>query len=292
MAICTHGILTSERIANYEECGFIHSIPVLAPDEVQYYRECIEKTWVALRGLVTRADGLHLYFRWAWALAAHRRLLDCMEDLLGPNILLKHTRLFYKYGKSAAWVGWHQDGVTERLTDGCAPAIWLGLTEATVENGCLRVIPRSHRIGILAHYSRRDQDNVASSDTKFHEATELVSDENELSVKLARVPEGLDPPFDVVMQPGEMSFHHPVLLHGSNPNLSSEPRIGLSATYTTPDLHKSAGAVAVLRGSLRPHDAFDLVHEPPQQSFEEAAAAYKASGRQVLYAASDGIDRP
>jgi hypothetical protein len=292
MAICTHGILTSERIADYEEWGFIHSIPVITPDEVQYFRDCIEKTWVALGGRVTRADGLHLYFRWAWELATHRRLLDCMEDLLGPNILLKHTRLFYKYGRSPAWVGWHQDGVTERLTDGCAPAIWLGLTAATVENGCLRVIPRSHRIGILAHYSRRDPDSLTSSVTKIQEPTKLVADENKLSVKLARVPEGLDPPFDVVMRPGEMSFHHPVLLHGSNPNLSSEPRIGLSATYTTPELHKSAAAVAALRGSLRPHDAFDLVHEPPLQSFEEAAAAYLGSGRQVLYATGEGINHP
>ena len=118
MSSCSHGILTSERIAGYEELGFVHSIPVLKSDEIQHFRDCIEKTWVALGGRVARADGLHLFFRWAWELATHRRLLDCMEDLLGPNIFLKHTRLFYKYGKSAAWVGWHQDGVTERLTDG------------------------------------------------------------------------------------------------------------------------------------------------------------------------------
>jgi ectoine hydroxylase-related dioxygenase (phytanoyl-CoA dioxygenase family) len=291
MSTALVSLLTSEQIASYEELGFVQSIPVLTPDEVLHFRDCIEKTWKALGGRVTRADGLHLYFRWAWELASHRRLLDCMEDLLGPNILLKHTRLFYKYGNSAAWVGWHQDGVTERLTDGCAPAIWLGLTEATIENGCLRVIPRSHRVGILAHYSRRDQVNVASSDTKIQEPTNLVPDENELSVKLARVPEGLDPPFDVVMSSGEMSFHHPVLLHGSNPNLSAEPRIGLSATYATPDLHKSAAAVAVVRGSLRPHDRFDLVHEPPAQSLENAATAYLASGRQILFLTSEGINR-
>jgi hypothetical protein len=43
------------------------------------------------------------------------------------------TRLFYKYGRSASYVGWHQDGITERLEDGYAPAVWLGLTAATVE---------------------------------------------------------------------------------------------------------------------------------------------------------------
>jgi Phytanoyl-CoA dioxygenase (PhyH) len=278
------GLLTSDQMARYEELGFVQSLPVLSRDDVDYFREWIEKTWQVLGGRVTRADGLHLFFRWAWELATHRRLLDCLEELLGPVILLKHTRLFYKYGKSAAWVGWHQDGITERLEDGRAPAIWLGVTEASVENGCLRVIPRSHRIGILAHYSRRNQDDVASLCSPLQKPTPLVADENELSVKLARVPEGLEPAHEVVMRAGEMSFHHPLLLHGSNPNVSDNPRIGLSATYTTPDLHKSAVAVALVRGSLRSHDTFDLVSEPPARSLSDAASAYLASGRQVLYA--------
>ena len=154
------------------------------------------------------------------------------------------------------------------------------------------MIPRSHRIGILGHYSRRDEDNLASSCTKIHEPAPFVPDENELSVKLAKVPDGLDPPYDVVMRPGEMSFHHPVLLHGSNPNLSSEPRIGLSATYTTPELHKSVAAVALVRGNFRPHDSFDVVHKPPALALEDAAAAYLASGRQVLYVTSEGANNP
>ena len=142
-------VLSPEQLAEYDEKGFVDSLPVLMPEEVQYYRGHVERTWAALGGRVTRADGLHLFFRWAWELASHPRLLDCMESLLGPDIILKHTRIFYKYGRTAAWVGWHQDGYTERLTEGRAPAIWLGLTEATVENGCLRVVPRSHRLGIL-----------------------------------------------------------------------------------------------------------------------------------------------
>src|SRR5262249_3882125 len=95
-------VLTSEQIAAYEEYGFVQSISVLTPKEVHYYRGQLEKTWIAFRGRIARADGLHLFFRWAWELATHPPLLDCMEDLLGPNIILKHTRLFYKYPKSAS----------------------------------------------------------------------------------------------------------------------------------------------------------------------------------------------
>ena len=285
MSISGRRVLTSEQMAVYEELGFVHSVPILTPEEVRYYRDHLERTWSALGGRVTRADGLHLFFRWAWDLATHPRLLDCMEDLLGPVIILRHTRIFYKYGQSAAWVGWHQDGITEHLTDGRAPAIWLGLTDATVENGCLRVVPRSHRLGVLPHWTRQSQNGLASSSMSDREPG-YAGDEHELSVKLAKVPEGLDAPFDVVMKAGEMSFHHPLAIHGSNPNASAEPRIGLSATYSTPGLRRNGTAVALVRGSVGPQPGFPLSSKPADLPLEDAVAAYRASGHQVLYAPS------
>src|SRR5215469_4172073 len=237
--------LTPEEIANYEELGFVQSIGVLTSDEVRYYRARLEETWGKLGTRVTRADGLHLYFDWAWALATHPRLLDCLQELLGPNIVLKHTRVFYKHAGSEAWVGWHQDGFTERLNHRCAPAIWMGLTEATVENGCLRVVPQSHRIGLLPHFSRIDREDLASSYAGTPGPASLL-DSNELSVKLASVPTGLEPPHDLEMCAGEMSFHHPLLLHGSNPNRSAGPRIGLSATFSTPELQKAGVPTALV----------------------------------------------
>ena len=252
MSIPGKRVLTSEQMAGYEELGFVHSVPILTPEEVRYYRDHVEKTWSALGGRVTRADGLHLFFRWAWDLATHPRLLDCLEDLLGPVILLRHTRIFYKYAQSAAWVGWHQDGNTEHLSDAQVPAIWLGLTDATVENGCLRVVPRSHRLGILSHWSRQTHHDLASSSMSDREPGSAAGDDHDLSVKPAKLPEGLDAPFDVVMKAGEMSFHHPLALHGSNPNASAEPRIGLSATYSTPGLHRNGTARRPGAGKCRP----------------------------------------
>jgi non-heme Fe2+,alpha-ketoglutarate-dependent halogenase len=272
MSIPGKRVLTSEQMAGYEELGFVHSIPILTPEEVRYYHDHVEKTWSALGGRVTRADGLHLFFGWAWDLATHPRLLDCLEDLLGPVILLRHTRIFYKYAESAAWVGWHQDGSTEHLSDAQVPTIWLGLTNATVENGCLRVVPRSHRLGMLSHRSRQTHHDLASSSMSGPEPAKLA--------------EGLDAPFDVVMEAGEMSFHHPLALHGSNPNASAEPRIGLSATYSTPGLHRNGTAVAILRGSVGPQPRFPLSSKPADLPLEEAVAAYRASGRQLLYAPS------
>jgi hypothetical protein len=270
----TRSILTDEQLADYEEMGFIQSIPVLSEAEVRHYRAEIEKTRRAVGSRVTRINAAHRFFRWAWELSTHARVLDCMEQLLGPNILLKSTRLFYKYGRSASFVGWHQDGITEREEGGHVPGVWIGLTAATVANGCLRVAPRSHRLGLVPHDFRPHADNLTTDGITAQ----------------ARV----DAPHDVVMRPGEMSLHHPLVLHASNPNRSSGPRIGFTATYSTPALVSSRTAVAWVRGD-GPRDRFEMIGEPPYESFEEAVAAYRAFDDKILFADDDkthAADRP
>lgn len=256
-------VLTHKQLSDYEELGFLQSIPILSPDEVARFRDAIEETCRVLGGRVTRIDGLHAYFRWAWELSTHPRVLDCMEQLIGPNVLLKSTRLFYKSGNSESFVGWHQDGITEELKDSHVPAIWLGLTPATAENGCLRVVPRSHRLGLIPHADRPNPDNLTTEG-----ATAQVA---------------IDAPQDVVMEAGEMSLHHPLVLHASNPNRSGESRIGFSATYSTPKLTASRSAVAWVRGD-GPRDRFRFVKKPPSRSIEAAAAIYLKANHQILFA--------
>ena len=276
MAGINRPILTDKHLADYEELGFLHSIPILSSAEVDYYRAEIERTCEAIGGRVTRMDGLHLFFRWAWDLSTHPRLLDCVEQLVGPNILLTSTRLFYKHGRTASYVGWHQDGITQRLENGRAPAIWLGLTTATVENGCLRVVPRSHHLGLLHHDSSPELPPLPDAEKSFEDWPQT-----ELSRRITEVPPDYDQPFDVVMRAGEMSIHHPVILHGSNPNLSPEPRIGLSASYTIPELCNNPKAVVWVRGD---DSSKFKVEGPPAATFEEAVAAYRADERRTLYA--------
>ncbi len=256
-------MLTREQLLDYDELGFLHSIPVLSSAEVAHFRAAIEETCRALGGGVTRLDGPHLFFQWAWDLSTHPRVLDCMEQLIGPNILLKSTRLFYKFGNSTSFVGWHQDGITEGLKDAYVPAIWLGLTPATAENGCLRVVPRSHRLGLIPHADRPNPDNLTTQG-----ATAQVE---------------IDTPQDVVMRAGEMSLHHPLVLHASNPNQSAESRIGFSATYSTPALTASRTAVAWVRGD-GPRDPFRIVEQPPLRSIADAVAAYRRADHQILFA--------
>ena len=256
-------ILTHEQLASYEEFGFLDSIPILSPVEVRHFRAEVEETCAALGGRVTRLDGPHLYFRWAWDLSTHPRVLDCMEQLIGPNIMLKSTRLFYKFGESDSFVGWHQDGLTEELKDASVPAIWLGLTPATAENGCLRVVPKSHKLGLVPHADFPDANNLTTQG-----ATAQVA---------------IQTPHDVVMNAGEMSLHHPLMLHASNPNRTAEARIGFSATYSTPELRSSRTAIAWVRGN-GPGDRFQIAERPPLRPVAESVVEYLANNHQVLFA--------
>ena len=143
------------------------------------------------------------------------------------------------------------------------PAIWLGLTEATAENGCLRVVPRSHRLGLVPHADRPNPNN--------------------LTTKGLTAQVEIDEPHDIVMREGEMSLHHPLILHASNPNQSAESRIGFSATYSTPALTASRTAVSWVRGD-GPRDYFKIVDQPVERELEEAIAAYRAGNHQTLFA--------
>src|SRR5205823_14981841 len=94
---------------------------------------------------VKRIDNTHLFFRWAYDLAVHPRVLDVVEDLLGPNLFVHSTRILYKRPHDGSYVSWHQDGVYSNLSSKPAPSIWIALTDSSADNGCVRVIPRSHK---------------------------------------------------------------------------------------------------------------------------------------------------
>jgi len=277
-------ILTNQQLAQYEEFGFIHSIPILTAEEIACYRTEAERTCQAIGGDVTRLDNVHLFFRWAWDLSTHPQVLNALQQILGPNIVLKSTRLFYKHARSSSYVGWHQDGITERLNDGRAPAIWLGLTAATVENGCLRVVPGSHRGELFQHTTRPIRDTLANMSDPEPERLRSRARESELSGKVSVVPPQAHLPFDLEMRSGEMSIHHPVVLHGSNPNRSAAPRIGLSASYSAPELYHGRKAVWARGETPGAQYDFELVERPPDAAFGAAVVAYLESDFQILFA--------
>jgi len=184
-----------------------------------------------------------------------------MQQLLGPNILLKSTRFFYKHANSSAYVGWHQDGYTDGVSSASRPTIWLGLSDATVANGCLCLVPGSHTLGLIQHEQLAQRNDLAN--TRLTEQSK-ISDTH-----------------PVIMQPGEMSLHHPLIIHGSAPNTSNSPRIGFSATYSTPEFLKNRKHSLPVR--CEKTTTHNTAVPASLTTFTKALSSYRSSRHSVFF---------
>ena len=133
------------------------------------------------------------------------RILDAVEGVIGPNILVWGANFFLKEPRSDAYVSWHQDATYWGLEPADIVTAWVALTPSTVESGCMRVVPGTHSDGILAHRETWADDN-------------LLSRGQEIAVDV-----DLDKVVDVVLKPGEMSLHHVKIAHNSEPNRAAHP---------------------------------------------------------------------
>ena len=134
-------------------------------------------------------------------------------------------------------------------------------------------MPRSHRLGLLQHESSPDLPPPPSRrHARRGAGVGPRRTGDELSGRITRVPADLDSRCDLVMRPGEMSIHHPVILHGSNPNLSTEPRIGLSASYSAPEFyHGRRAAVCVARWRSGAGQRAHAPGQAPTETFERGS---------------------
>jgi ectoine hydroxylase-related dioxygenase (phytanoyl-CoA dioxygenase family) len=147
------------------------------------------------------------------ALAREPGILDLVEQLIGPDIILWGCQIFCKPGGDGMEVPWHQDGHYWPIRPLATCTVWVALDPSTVANGCLRVIPGSHRGRRLYGHLREDRDDVV--------------------LNQAVKPGEFDPSaaLDVELAPGQMSMHDVYLIHGSNPNRSPQRRAGVAIRY-------------------------------------------------------------
>jgi hypothetical protein len=260
--------LTAEEVARYERDGIVFPVPVLSPAETARYRAAFEEVAARLGGrpLAQSLSQTHLYFGWAHELATHPAVLDAVEALLGPDLLVWTVSLFPKYPRDPGYISWHQDGTYWGLDSTRVLTAWIALTDSQVANGCMRVVPGSHRRSILPHRDTYAPDN-------------RLSRGQEIAVEVA---EG--DAVDVVLRAGEMSLHHVNMIHGSNPNPSDGSRIGFAIRFTTPATRQVQGEppTAVLARGRDTHGHFRLLPGPPALSLDEAVAAQQAAARHLL----------
>ena len=139
------------------------------------------------------------------------RLLEIAEKFVGPNIALFASHYISKPPFSGEAVLWHQDGAYWPLEPMEVVTLWLAVDPSTAENGCVRVIPGSHRRGLYELRANQEVENVLGSES----ATEV--DESQA--------------VDLVLRPGDVEVHHPNILHSSRANTSPRRRCGLTIRY-------------------------------------------------------------
>lgn len=204
--------LSAEIIDRYQRDGIAFPIPVLSADEVGEFRKELEAVAEDQR---KRFENLHLQFPWAYRLVSHQAVLDAVEGILGPEILVDGNLVFYKPPRDASYASWHQDSVYSGWHLTPSVSAWIALTPSERANGCMRVIPGSHKQGLLEH------DNVQDPNLLNKRGERLRMDVDESQA------------VDVILRPGEMSLHHTNIVHGSNPNTSDGPRIGFIVRFVT-----------------------------------------------------------
>jgi ectoine hydroxylase-related dioxygenase (phytanoyl-CoA dioxygenase family) len=199
----------------------------------------------------------HLLVPWLWDIVHDRRIVDGIAALLGPNILCYASSLIIKEPGDARYVAWHQDATYWGLSVPEAVTAWIAFTPSVAENGCVRVVPQTHRV-VLEHYDTRDREN-------------LLGRRESLSVA---VDEGAA--VDLVLNPGEASFHHPLIVHGSRRNESKIRRIGFAVRYIAADNAQADGRrnMATL---VRGRDlGFYELEQAPEGEFHPVAVARHA----------------
>lgn len=260
--------LTPAQIETYRAQGIVH--PLRALPEVD--AAGLDERYQPLAGFLTGRNNQkpHLLFTWLDAMVRDPRIVDPIESLLGPDLFCWGAQFFAKPAGDAAYVSWHQDATYWGLSSPDVATAWVALTPSTRESGCMQVVPGTHRAQV-AHEDRFDDAN-------------LLSRGQEVAVKV-------DPAsvVDVVLQPGEMSLHHVLLFHGSEPNRSSQARIGFAIRYVPTHVRQ----LSPIRDSallVRGRDAyghFDHEQSPQSDLHPDAVAAHgEAIDRQlrILYA--------
>lgn len=202
--------LSPAQVASFRERGILHPLRALDERQLADVRRRYLANADAIKGRGNQKP--HLLYTWLDGIVRHPAILDAVESVLGPDLLCWSSQFFTKPAGDAAYVSWHQDATYWGLSSHDVVTAWVALTSSTTRSGCMQVVPGTHREQVK-HEDRFDDAN-------------MLSRGQEIAVKI-------DPSqvVNVELQPGEMSLHHVLLFHGSEPNRSEQPRIGYAIRY-------------------------------------------------------------
>jgi hypothetical protein len=252
-------MLTAEQVDRYRHDGYLFPFPALSSEEIAASLAGLERFEEWLGKPVTEADRKwrsagYILMPWVDALVRHPRILDAVESLVGPDILVYTSTFFIKEPNSPIFAAWHQDATYFGLTPHEHVTAWVALTDATCEAGCMEVLSSRGAARQLRHAAL----GLANSINRGGQA----------------IVEGFDREGAVAMELPAASFslHHTLCRHRSAPNRASHRRIGLGISYI-PAHVRTIGSYRLPARLVRGRDTgghFDLL--PPAESEFDAAA--------------------
>ena len=265
-----------ESISNkFSRDGFVAPIRIFSEGETSHYCNLLYSTLLDKLENPELSEKyvwqLHLLEPWLAGIVRTELILDAVEQLLGPNILVWNSGFIIKRPLDQSYTSWHQDRTFWGLEPARAVTAWVALTRSSLDNGCLLMMPGTHLEGQIEHTNRYGEGNMLS---RGQEIELNVSDDRAVAMEL---------------QPGEMSLHDVSVVHSSHPNDSGDIRIGCNITYISPDVRQTLGPdTAYLVRGQDTFGNFDLARTPrdPLSDTDQAAYAEAASRRENILASA------
>lgn len=256
---------SAELRASYERDGFVSGVPITSAEQAAAHRVLLEDAEDQLGGSLHYVDKAHTALRSPFELATLPAVLDAVEALIGPNILLYNSTYIIKEPGAPTKVNWHQDLTYWGLADSEAQvSMWLALAPATAESGAMLMLPGSHTKGAADHDTNSEDGNLLL----LGQHIPTVDDSGAVLCSL---------------EPGEASFHHGWTIHSSQPNVSADRRIGLNVQYLAPHNHMAKGvpASAMLVRGGDSHGHFSLDQPAPHQPDQDTLARWREADAQM-----------
>ena len=241
--IPTH--LSADEVDHFHRVGALYPRRVLVKNDALTLAEELQRFAQGEAQPLTRLLRFkaHLMLQSLRSLASHRAILDAVESLIGPDLLVFTSTIWAKAPHDPHFVSWHQDSAYFGLDPHEEVTAWIALTDSQADNGCLRVLPGSHTGSDYQHDETRDQNNLLIRGQTIRGIDESSA-------------------IDIELSPGEFSLHHERTVHGSHANSSSRPRIGYAVFYIPTHVRSTLGRrdAWLVRG----HDRFGHWNSDPQ----------------------------
>ena len=254
--------LSAEQVARYQRDGYLTPLPALSQPEAGTLLAQLEAEEREEGGKLSASSNQksHLLFPWLADLVRRPEILDHVEGVIGPDILLWGCGFFTKNPGDGKIVSWHQDSTYWGLSEPDIVTAWVAFTPSTPQSGCMRVIPATHTVDQLPHHDTHADNN-------------LLSRGQEVAVKVDE-----RQAVDIVLEPGQMSLHHVRLIHGSGVNAATHRRIGVALRYIPTRIYQTVrnGDSATLVRGVDRFGNFDPEPRPTRDHDPECIAFHKA----------------